>query len=90
MNTTDTNNTKLSGITVMDDSDDNGNLDDRDLEMYSWRHILDEARDVLDHSSIPSITSSPSTIPGSVSATTPSTKRKSTSNSSQTDKYRLK
>jgi hypothetical protein len=70
MSILNTSNAKSSGTTAIDESEDNDEVDHRDLEVYAWRQMLDEARDIIDRSSISSTTSNSST------ATNASSKRK--------------
>ena len=54
--------TNPSSTITLDESSESDEIDDCDLEMYSWRQILDEARVILDNSSSSTISSSSSTI----------------------------
>ena len=69
-----TNDFKSPNTAAMDESSENEEIDDRELEIYSWRHVLDEAKDILHNSSTKS--ASPSSSP----ITKGSPKRKSTLN----------
>ncbi|CAF1611291.1 unnamed protein product [Rotaria magnacalcarata] len=68
--TTNSNATNLqsNNTTITSEFDEMEEIDTRDLEVYSWRQILDETKKILDTPSI----SSPSSI------TSPSLKRKPT------------
>lgn len=50
MRTTDINSVKSNQTIDLDEPDDLENVDDRDLYVYSWRQIVDQARDILDQS----------------------------------------
>ncbi|CAF2072455.1 unnamed protein product [Rotaria magnacalcarata] len=71
-------NIKLNDTSIIDASNDNEETDDRELEVYSWRHVVDEARNILDGSSPFSVLSSHSPLSNSVSVTNSSSSRKST------------
>ncbi|CAF4127583.1 unnamed protein product, partial [Rotaria magnacalcarata] len=71
-------NIKLNDTSIIDASNDNEETDDRELEVYSWRHVVDEARNILDGSSPFSALSSHSPLSNSVSVTNSSSSRKST------------
>mgnify|MGYP006940035751 CR=1 FL=1 len=65
------------------ESTDDDDVDERDLDSYTCRQTFNDARAVLDRSSNLAAKSTTSTIP---SATTVSTKRKSTTNQSNANK----
>ena len=69
-----TNDFKSPNTAATDESSENEEIDGRELEIYSWRHVLDEAKDILHNSSTKS--ASPSSSP----ITKVSPKRKSTLN----------
>ncbi|CAF1374006.1 unnamed protein product [Rotaria sp. Silwood1] len=69
LSTINTSDIKSTDTISMDELNDSKETDDRDLEVYPWRQMLDEARNILGNSSISS------TVSDSASST-PSTKRK--------------
>lgn len=71
----------------LDESNEDDYIDDRDLETYSWRHMVDEARLVLDPPSNTSAAAVPSNSPQTPNI---SSKRKSVSDPSRPDKHRLR
>ena len=77
-NTTDIQFTNTIDTDELNDDDD---IDERDLEMYTWRRVLDEARVIVDRSLNDSTTSSNST---------PTTKRKSTTDKPKSNKFKSK
>jgi hypothetical protein len=85
IDTSNMDNTKLSNTITLDESSDSEEIDHRDLEMYSWRQVLDEARVILDHSSSTTTSNSSSTTTSNSSSTTISNSSSTTtSNSSST------
>ncbi|CAF4571938.1 unnamed protein product [Rotaria sp. Silwood2] len=89
LSTINTNDIKSTNTISMAELNDSEEADDRDLEVYSWRQMLDEARNILENSPISSATSTSSTVSDSASST-PSTKRKSKTHTSQSNKYKIK
>ena len=67
-NSNNTSNMKFSDMSTVDKFNESEETDDRDLEVYSWRQVLDEARGILNVSSVSflSTTSSPVTHSASV------------------------
>jgi hypothetical protein len=80
--TNNTVNTRSKRTIDEDESTDDEEIDERDLEIYSWRNVLDEARDVIDRSTNATATTSAST--------TPTTKRKLVVNTSKQNKHENK
>ncbi|CAF4490673.1 unnamed protein product, partial [Rotaria magnacalcarata] len=62
LSTTSTNDIKSTDTISMNESNESEETDDRDLEVYSWRQMLDEARNILEHSSISSSILASSTV----------------------------
>ncbi|CAF1460275.1 unnamed protein product, partial [Rotaria sordida] len=89
LSTINTSDIKSMDTISMDELNHSEETDDRDLEVYSWCQMLDEARNILENSSISSATSTSSAVSDSASST-PSTKRKSKTDTSQSNKYKLK
>ncbi|CAF1174941.1 unnamed protein product [Adineta ricciae] len=81
--TIENNNTQSESLADVDESSDDDEVDnERDLEIYSWRNILDEARGIIDRTLNSAATASPST--------TPTTKRKSIVDISKQNKHKHK
>ncbi|CAF4174452.1 unnamed protein product, partial [Rotaria sordida] len=89
LSTINTSDIKSMDTISMDELNHSEETDDRDLEVYSWCQMLDEARNILENSSISSATSTSSAVSDSASST-PSTKRKSKTDPSQSNKYKIK
>ncbi len=89
LGTISTSDIKSTDTISMNESNGSEETDDRDLEVYSWRQMLDEARNILEHSSISSATSTSSIVSDSLSST-PSSKKKSKIDTSQKNKYKTK
>ena len=70
-----------------DELNEDDHIDDRDLEVYSSRYLVDEARLVLNR---PTVTSVAAVAPDSSQTPNISSKQKSSSDPSRADKHRLK
>ena len=81
----DIDDSQTSNESTDNESTDDDDVDERDLDSYTCRQTFNDARAVLDRSSNLAAKSTTSTIP---SATTVSTKRKSTTNQSNANKHR--
>ena len=82
-----TNNTTYGDLNSFDELNEDEHIDDRDLETYSWRYMVDEARLVLDHSSATSASAITSGTPQTANI---SSKRKSVSDQSRAEKHRMR
>lgn len=74
MDIIDPNNMKSNNVTSMDESNEIEDIDDKELEVYLWRQVLDEARVIINSSSIESTTASSSSTNPAIATT--SSKRK--------------
>ncbi|CAF4216884.1 unnamed protein product [Adineta steineri] len=83
-------NTVDTQLSTTDESTDDEEVDERDLKMYSWRQLLDEARVVMGPSLNDATTTSSGATANSLSNATPPTKRKSSVDRLKNNKYKSK